>query len=336
MQKLAIIAVGGNSLITDSARVQVADQYEALKQTAVGIAQVIQSGYRVVVTHGNGPQVGYILRRSEVANRYHDIHPVPLVACVADTQGAIGFYLQQALENQLRRMGLTTPVSTIITRVLVDQADPAFIRPDKPIGSFYSKAEVEDLLVQNPGWTMKQEPQKGWRRVVPSPLPRGIEDLGAIKLLLEQDVCVVAVGGGGIPVAAGADGGLEGIDAVIDKDRASSLLARELGADLLLISTNVDRVCKNYGRPDQEELSALTAGQARELMEQGHFAPGSMLPKVEAAVDFVTADSGRACITSPRMLYAACQGEAGTWFNPDPMPGPASAGGREPLIQSNQ
>ena len=310
MPSTVVIAVGGNSLIADSAHQSVPDQYRAAQRTCAHVAHLLKgSDLRVVVTHGNGPQVGFILRRSELAARV--LHQVPLDYCVADTQGALGYQLQCALDNEFRRQGVPRTCVTVVTQVLVDRADPAFQRPDKPIGPFLTKEQAEEHRTKD-GWEMMEDAGRGWRRVVSSPTPKVILELDAVKALLDAGFVVVAAGGGGIAVVEDEAGQLVGASAVIDKDRASSLLAQRLGADLLVISTAVEKVCLNYGRPDQRSLDAMTLAEAKRYMAEGHFKPGSMLPKVQAVVDFLEAGGGRAIITNPEHLESALQGRSGT------------------------
>src|SRR6266545_4877447 len=300
MTRTAVVAVGGNSLIADSAHQSVPDQYRAVEQTCVHLASMLKDpGLRLVVTHGNGPQVGFILRRSELAARV--LHQVPLDSCVADTQGALGYHLQRALDNEFRRQGVKKTCVTVVSQVLVDKDDPAFQKPDKPIGPFLSREQAEEHRARD-GWQVAEDAGRGWRRVVSSPDPKVILELDAVKSLLDAGFVVVAVGGGGIAVVEDAAGQLSGASAVIDKDRASSLLARRLGAELLVISTAVEKVCLHYGTPDQRALDSMTLAEAKRYMSEGHFKPGSMLPKVQAAVDFLEGGGREAIITDPRHL----------------------------------
>ena len=312
MEKLVAIAIGGNSLIKDPRHQSVEDQYAAVCETVQHIADIIAEGYNAVITHGNGPQVGFILRRSEIAHKHEGLHFVPLPSCVADTQGALGFQIQQALENEFHKRRLPKRAVTVITRVEVKPNDPSFAQPTKPIGSFYSRQRVQSLKKDHPEWTFSHDDDRGYRRTVPSPIPVRIVELDAIETLVRQGFCVIAVGGGGIPVARKSNGMLEGRDAVIDKDFATSLLASQLRAEILLISTAVDRAYQNYGRADQKALAELTVESAARLVDEGHFAAGSMLPKVKAAIDFVERGGARAIITSPPLLRKAINGKAGT------------------------
>lgn len=308
--KLAILAVGGNSLILDDKHKTVPDQYSAAEATCIHVAKLIEQGWRLVITHGNGPQVGFILRRSELAR--HELHEVPLDSCGADTQGAIGYMLQRAMFNVTRSWPRRPEVTTVITQVLVDRADPAFANPSKPIGSFMTEEEAQ-LHRTRDGWNVVDDAGRGFRRVVASPQPKRILELGPIKRLLADGVVVVAVGGGGIPVIERDDGTLVGADAVIDKDLASSLLARQLAADVLIISTAVDRVYVNFKKPTQRALDRVTLAELKQLMAEGHFAPGSMRPKVQAVIDFLEAGGKRALITDPPHLAEAMADRAGTW-----------------------
>ncbi|HMO50530.1 MAG TPA: carbamate kinase [Kiritimatiellia bacterium] len=310
---LAVIAIGGNSLITDNRHMTVLDQYRAAGETSHHIAALVKAGYRVVVTHGNGPQVGFILLRSEIAK--DKLHQVPLESCVADTQGAIGYQIQQTLENELRRLKIWKPAATVVTQVVVDKKDPAFKNPSKPIGPFYSEVDARQHAERD-GWAVREDAGRGWRRVVPSPKPREIIEEPVIRALLESDVIVIAVGGGGIPVVRERGGRLRGCAAVIDKDAASSLLARHLGADVLIISTGVDYVCIHYGKPEQRALKQITLAEARRYLKQGHFADGSMKPKIEAAIAYLRAGGKRVIITQPHLLEKAVAGKAGTHIVP--------------------
>ncbi len=308
MQELVVIAIGGNSLIKDDRHMTVYDQYKACGETSEHIAGIVQRGYRVVVTHGNGPQVGFILLRSELARDV--LHRVPLDACGADTQGAIGYQIAQTLGNELRRREIEKTVAPVVTQVLVDRRDPGFEKPSKPIGPFYPEAEAREH--QRKGWVMKEDANRGWRRVVPSPEPLEIIEEPAIRGLLEQGVIVVAVGGGGIPVIRKPDGDLAGVAAVIDKDLATCLLAKNLAADIFVVSTAVDKVALAFGKPGQRDLDRMTVAEARQYLAEGHFAPGSMGPKIEAAIDFLEHGGKRVIITRPKHLEDAICGDAGT------------------------
>ena len=306
--KTTVIALGGNSLITDARHMSVPDQYAAVAKTAHQIADLLERRHRIVITHGNGPQVGFILRRSEYSRGI--LHEVPLDSIVADTQGALGYQIQQALGNEFRRRGLKQSVATVITQTLVDQDDPAFERPSKPIGEFYARDQAEERM-RVERWTMVEDAGRGWRRVVASPQPRRIIESEVIRHLVKDGYVVVAAGGGGIPVVS-EGGALRGVAAVIDKDLAASVLAHEIGADLLVISTAVERVCLNFGRPDQRPIDAMTVTEARRYIAEGHFHAGSMLPKVEACIRFIEHGGKEALITCPEALSGIFEGGAGT------------------------
>jgi carbamate kinase len=308
-QKLAVLAIGGNSLIRDKDHQRVEDQFDVTRETCRHIRAMVELGWTVVVTHGNGPQVGFILRRSELG--LSELHAVPLPSIVADTQGSIGYMIQQCLMNEFAGAGLATPVVTVVTQVRVDADDPAFQKPSKPIGSFMEEAQARRHADED-GWQIREDAGRGWRRVVASPLPREILELGAIEHLVASGAVVIAVGGGGIPVVRNARGELEGVPAVIDKDYASALLATQLGADVFIISTGVPQVCLNYNKPDQRALPRLTLAEARGHLAAGQFPAGSMGPKIQAVAQYLEAGGGEALITSPEHLAEALQGHSGT------------------------
>ena len=314
MAKTAVIAIGGNSLITDKEHQTVPDQYQAAADTCVHIAGMLKgTDLRLVVTHGNGPQVGFILRRSELAA--HELHMVPLDSCVADTQGALGYHIQRALYNEFRKLGIKKMAATVVTQVLVDQADPAFQKPNKPIGSFMSKEKAQEHHIEDK-WDVVEDAGRGWRRVVASPIPKAILELEAVKKLLDAGFVVVAAGGGGIAVVEDSKKELSGAAAVIDKDLASSLLAHQLGAELLVISTAVEKVCLDFGKPSQKCVDRMTVAEAKKYMAEGHFKPGSMLPKVKAIVEFLEGGGKEAIITDPAHLEQALAGKTGTHVVP--------------------
>ncbi len=307
--KLIVIAIGGNSLIEDSKHVTVQSQYDAANKTAMHIARLVKAGNRVVIAHGNGPQVGYILRRAEIASS--ELHTVPLDSCVADTQGAIGYQLQMALDNQMAKDGIKKNIATVVTQVEVKDDDPSFKKPTKPIGSFMSE-EVALEHKEKDNWSVVEDAGRGWRRVVASPKPVSIIELETIKCLLDNGIIVIAAGGGGIPVVKAQDGTLTGREAVIDKDLAAAMLAKDLNADMFVISTAVPKVCLNYGKPNQKTLDEMSVSEAEEYMTQGHFAPGSMLPKIQALTDFVNSTGNMGIVTDPENLYDAVYGTMGT------------------------
>jgi len=316
-RKQAVIAIGGNSLIKDEKHVSVESQYEAAKETCRHIADMIELGWEVAIGHGNGPQVGFILRRSEIAARYEKMHEVPLDVCGADSQGAIGYALQQNLQNILYQRGIRKKVVTVITQMLVDRDDPAFQKATKPIGSFMSEEEAQRRQREQ-AWSVIEDAGRGWRRVVPSPLPKEIVELETVQTLLDKGIVTITVGGGGIPVIDPGDGNYQGIAAVIDKDYASSLLARELNADLFVISTSVERVAVNYGKPNQQWLDAIKLSEAKKYLAEGiHFAAGSMAPKIQAVIWYLESGGKQALITNPENISRALRGETGTWIMPD-------------------
>jgi len=316
-KQVAVVAVGGNSLIKDPKRVTVEDQEKALVETACHITDMVEAGWNVAIGHGNGPQVGYILRRSEIAAKAEGMHEVPLDVCGADSQGAIGYEFQQALQNEFFRRGIKKSVCTVITQTLVNQDDMAFKNPTKPIGSFMEEVEAR-RREQEMGWTVVEDAGRGWRRVVPSPLPQEIVELDSVKTLVEAGVIVITVGGGGIPVVDTGKGEYRGVAAVIDKDFASSLLARKLGASLFLIATAVEKVALNFGKPDQRWLDRLTLDEAKLYLAEGtHFAKGSMAPKIQAVIWYLESGKDRqAIITNPENIGRALKGETGTRIIP--------------------
>jgi carbamate kinase len=311
--RTAVVAIGGNSLIKDKQHQTVRDQYIAAGETCWHIASMIQDGWNVVIGHGNGPQVGFILRRSELAA--HELHEVPLDVCGADSQGAIGYALAQNLENDFGRLGLDKHAVAVVTQVEVAADDPAFTHPSKPIGSFMEEAEA--LRRRDEGWAVVEDAGRGWRRVVPSPAPLRIVEEEAIRSLVDAGFVVVAVGGGGIPVVADGEGNLVGIAAVIDKDLACSLLATRVEAELLLITTSVEHVCLDFGTPRQRPIERMTLAEARRYLAEGvHFAEGSMAPKIQAVIGFLERGGGRAIVTDPDNVERALAGRTGTLVVP--------------------
>jgi carbamate kinase len=310
---LVVIAIGGNSLIKDAKHMTVLDQYLAAGETSHHIVALVKEGYRIVVTHGNGPQVGFILMRSEIAKT--QLHQVPLESCVADTQGAIGYQVEQTLLNELRRQGLKRDIVAVVTQVVVDANDPAFTNPTKPIGPFFTREDAENHQ-RNDGWAVKEDAGRGWRRVVPSPKPLEIVEERVIESLLNQGVVVIAVGGGGIPVVRRVSGDLQGCAAVIDKDLASCLLAKNLKADVFVISTGVDKVAINFGKPDQKSIDKMTVAEAERYLKEGQFPAGSMGPKIQAAIDYLKNGGKKVIITQPHLIEDAIHGKTGTHITP--------------------
>src|SRR4030043_747727 len=310
-KKIAVVAIGGNSLIKDEKHRSVEDQYLAAKETTYHIADMIEAGWDVAIGHGNGPQVGFILRRSEIAAKVEGMHEIPLDVCGADSQGAIGYALQQTLQNELFKRNIRKNVATVITQVLVDHKDKAFQNPSKPIGGFMDEPEAR-RRESDMGWSVVEDAGRGWRRVVASPLPKEVVELETVKALINAGVVVITVGGGGIPVIDIGNGDYKGIAAVIDKDYASSLLAQQINADLFLISTAVEKVAINYGKPNEKWLERKTMAEAKQYLAEGtHFAKGSMAPKIQAIIWYLEATGKQALITSPEKIGQALRGETG-------------------------
>ena len=310
---MAIVAVGGNALIKDNQHKTVQDQYAAAVDTMAHIADMIAEGWNVVVTHGNGPQVGFILRRSELSA--HELHEVPLDYCGADTQGSIGYMFQQALYNEFVRRKMQKSAVTVVTQTIVDRNDPAFQNPTKPIGSFMDEEQAK-MRMEKDGWTVVEDAGRGWRRVVPSPIPLRIVEADAINALIDKGFVVIGVGGGGIPVIETPEGNLVGVEAVIDKDFGAAILASMLKADLFLISTAVEKVAINFNKPNQQWLDQMTAAEARQYIAEGHFAKGSMLPKIQAILKYLDNGGKKALITDPAHIKDALNGKTGTWILP--------------------
>ncbi|WON77138.1 carbamate kinase [Serratia sp. UGAL515B_01] len=313
---LAVVAVGGNALIQSDQHTSIPDQYQAVMGTVGHVVEMIEAGWDLVLTHGNGPQVGFILRRSELSAE--EVAPVPLDYAVGDTQGAIGYMFQKALNNELQRRGIQRPVVALVTQTLVDVNDKAFQYPNKPVGAFFDRQTALERQ-QELGWTVMEDAGRGWRRTVPSPAPLEIVEREVISQLLAQGCIVIACGGGGIPVIRDEHQQLQGVEAVIDKDLASALLAEQLGADLLMIPTGVEQVAINFGTPQQQWLDELSIEQAEDLLQQGQFGAGSMQPKIEAILRFVSnslqqGKHGQGLITSPQAIKAALNHQTGTWI----------------------
>jgi carbamate kinase len=316
-RRVAVVAIGGNSLIRDAGHQRVEDQREAAKETTRHIAEMVEAGWRVAIGHGNGPQVGFILRRSEIAAKVEGMHELPLDVCGADSQGAIGYALQQTLQNWLFTRDIHTNVATIVTQVLVDRDDPAFLNPTKPIGGFMDADEATRRQTEM-GWSVVEDAGRGWRRVVASPMPKEVVELDTVTALINAGVVVISVGGGGIPVIDRGGGEYVGVAAVIDKDYASSLLAQSIHADLFLISTAVEKVALDFGKPEQRWIDRMTVSEARGYLAEGrHFAKGSMAPKIEAILWYLEAGGKHAIITTPESIPRALRGETGTHIVPD-------------------
>jgi carbamate kinase len=308
-RKVAVVAVGGNSLIKDKNHQTIPDQFAAASESMQHIAGMIEQGWDVIVTHGNGPQVGFILRRSELS--LHELHPVQLDYCGADTQGAIGYMFQRSLYGEFQKRSMDKQAATVVTQVLVDKDDPAFENPSKPIGEFMDEATAMDRK-NSEGWVVVEDAGRGWRRVVPSPLPVRIIEADAVHTLVRDGFVVISVGGGGIPVVEGEGGELLGVEAVIDKDFASALLATSLKADLLLISTAVEKVALKFNQPDQKWLDEMNLDQAKQYLKEGHFGKGSMEPKIRAILGFLERGGKQAIVTNPENIERALAGETGT------------------------
>lgn len=311
--KLAVIAIGGNALIRDKNHESIPDQYEAVAVTVRHVCNMIEAGWNVIITHGNGPQMGFVLRRSELAMR--EVPPIPMEYAGADLQGAIGYMFVKAFRNEFRRRGMQREPVAVVTKTLVDRGDPAFNEPSKPIGSQMDEGEAKALAAAR-GWRVKEDAGRGWRRVVASPVPRQIMDSPVIEHLARAGFVVIGCGGGGVPVAYDDNGDLVGVEAVIDKDLASSLLARSIGADLFMLSTSVDRVALDFNTPRQRWLDRLTLSDARRYYAEGQFDRGSMGPKIKALIEFLEAGGKQGLITCPPNIGDALAGSSGTHVVP--------------------
>ncbi|MFH0815538.1 MAG: carbamate kinase [Methanobacteriota archaeon] len=307
--KTAVVAIGGNALIKKGEEGNIYQQFANARETCAKLIKVVEMGYDIILTHGNGPQVGDSIRRHE--NSRKTIPPYPLGVCVAETVGSMGYMLQQTMQNALKKSNIRKDVVTIITQVVVDSSDPSFDNPTKPIGQFFSKQDIEDIA-KTEKWTVVEDSGRGWRRVVPSPKPTRIVERDTIRDLLEKGKIVIACGGGGLPVVQLENGLLDGVEAVVDKDYASSKLAQQLDIDELIILTGVDKVSVNFGKPDQVDLDVLSVLDAKRHLADGHFPPGSMGPKIEAAIEFIENGGRRAIIASHDNLVEAVRGKAGT------------------------
>ncbi|MDR1828191.1 MAG: carbamate kinase [Methylobacteriaceae bacterium] len=308
MRKLAVVAVGGNALVPDSAHLSIAGQYDKVCELAGHLAAMMSDGWTLVLTHGNGPQVGMILRRSELSRA--EVPPVPMDYAGADIQGAVGYMFCKALRNECARLGLRREIVALVTQTVVSAGDPAFANPTKPIGSWFSREQAEELA-ERYGWSVAEDSGRGWRRVVASPRPVGIIEETAVRAMLDAGMTVVCLGGGGIPVIV-EGGEIRGVEAVIDKDMSSSLLAIKLKADMLILPTAVERLAVRFGKPDERRLDRLSIAEAGLLLAGGEFPEGSMAPKVRALIDYVRATSGTGVITSPARMREAVAGRAGT------------------------
>jgi carbamate kinase len=312
MSKTAVVALGGNAIGT-TGREDIHQQFANTRKSLAGILELVKEGYQLAITHGNGPQVGNALLRVE---RTMDTIPaLPLGVIVADTEGGMGYMIEQSLQNKLHRKGIPRKVVTIVTQVIVDRNDPSILNPTKPIGPFYTKEQAE-RLAKNNEWIIKEDAGRGFRRLVPSPIPTEIVEKDIIKSLVQSGTIVIAAGGGGAPVYVEEDGTYEGVDAVVDKDRASAVLARDIGAETLVILTSVDKVCLNYMNPNERPLSWVSVTEAKRYMAEGHFPQGSMGPKIGAAIQFMEAGGKQVIITSPGLVKEALEGKAGTKFIP--------------------
>lgn len=312
-KKTMVVALGGNSIIPADKKGTIDQQLDLTKATMAHVARLIEEGHLIVITHGNGPVVGNIFVRSEMAK--HVIPPMPLDVCGADSEGGIGYMIQQTLQNHLRAKGIDKDVFTVVTQVVVDAADPAFTNPTKPIGPFYSREEADEVA-RTKGWTVAEDSGRGYRRIVPSPMPVEIVERRAIEKAIAAGAVVIAVGGGGIPVVREGRGNLRGVEAVIDKDRASSVLARHLGAEILVILTQVEKVAIHYGTPEEKGLDVITVDEARAYLAEGEFPAGSMGPKIEASVEFLEGGGQQVLITRPELLSEALRGRRCTMIIP--------------------
>lgn len=312
--ELIVVALGGNALLRRGDKGSFEEQYRNVSEAARYLADIVEAGHKLVITHGNGPQVGATLLRHDAGQKIHGIPAFPMDACGAETQGLIGYIIQQNLRNELKRRGIDKYVITVVTRVIVDKDDPAFKNPTKPIGPFYKKEDMDKLKAEHPEYVFAEDKARGgWRRVVPSPDPKIIAERHAIKALVDAGFIVVASGGGGIPIIE-ENGRASGVEAVIDKDLAGEKLAELIKADRFVILTDVDGAYLNYGKPDQKKLEKVTAAEARKYLEEGHFGSGSMLPKVLACIRFVESGGKGAIIAELSQFKEAFAGKAGTHF----------------------
>ncbi len=307
---LAVVAFGGNAISREKQEGNIPEQFENSRRSMQYVVDLIAAGYRVIITHGNGPQVGNILRRVEAAIGV--IYPLPLYLCGAHTEGGMGLMLQQVLYNALRERGISMTPVTVIAQTMVDKDDPAFLNPSKPIGQFFTAEQIQERIDKE-GWAVKEDAGRGYRRVVPSPRPVKIIEEAIIAHLADMGYPLITCGGGGVPVIE-EEGALKGVEAVIDKDLATSLLARDLKADILIITTSIEQVALNYKKPDERLLDRMTVPEARRYLGEGHFAPGSMGPKIEAAIEFTSVTGNPTVITLPERMMDALARKTGTWI----------------------
>ena len=313
-KKTAVIALGGNAITTPGQEDTIARQFANTRRSLNGFVNLIRDGYNMVVTHGNGPQVGNALLRCELSRGMAP--DLPLGVLVADTEGGLGYMIEQSLQNRLKQEGIDRNVATIITQMLVDKDDPAILNPTKYIGQFYTEEEAH-IFMESRGWFMKKDANRGWRRVVPSPIPLRVIEKDTIKTLVDSGTIVIAGGGGGIPVYIDVHNNLEGLDAVIDKDYASAVIAKEIDADVLAIITGVDNVAINFGEPNEKKLEEITVSELKKYLDDGHFPPGSMGPKIKAALKFIEEGGKMVSITSIEKAGLGVAGKAGTRIIPD-------------------
>lgn len=306
---MIIVSIGGNAIIKRGERGLIEEQFENLRKASAFIAALSRSGRGIIITHGNGPIVGNIIIRNEAAKNV--VAPMPLYICDADSEGGIGFMVQQSIYNQLNRTHGIRDVAAVVTQVVVDRDDTAFKNPSKPVGPYYTKEEAENLQ-KTRGWAVVEDSHRGWRRVVPSPRPKRIVESAVVKRMASQGVIVIAAGGGGVPVVEDDKGFLSGVDAVIDKDLATSLLGKDVKAAEFINLTQIDRVYINFGKPEEKWVPHLTLKEAKRYFKEGEFAPGSMGPKIEAAIDFIEGGGKKVIITSPEAIEDALVGRAGT------------------------
>jgi len=315
MKKKILVALGGNAILRHTGKGTAEEQFGNIEETTRHLAELVKNGHSIVITHGNGPQVGDIILANECAKSL--LPPMPLDVCGAESEGMIGYMIQQSMKNELSLHGIDLPVVTILTQTLVDASDPAFHKPSKPIGPFYTAMEAS-LIRNERGWIIENDSGRGFRRLVPSPGPKEIVELDAIRHLFREGVIVIAGGGGGIPVVRKAGGLLRGVEAVIDKDHSAALLAAGIGAEILLILTDVEKIALHYGKKNQKDLDVVSVSDLKRFHDEGHFAPGSMGPKVEAALSFIRSGGSRVIVTRPELGFVAVEGRAGTHIVQDP------------------